>query len=102
MVHLKGGRALPACNVPQPCRIVTRAGRQCLSVGAKCNTGDNIRVSLEDTTFRITVRVAVRVICNVKGTVRLRVRDYGSSEDQRYAATYKHDQRVTTQSGLLE
>ena len=81
MVHLEGGRALAACNVPQPCRIVFRAGRQCLSVGAKCNTGDPMRVSLEDTTFRITVRVAVRVMCNVKGTVRLRVRDYGSSED---------------------
>ena len=81
MVHLESGRVLAACDVPQPCRIVFGAGRQCHSVGTKCNTADSMRVSLEDTTFRITVRVAVRVMCNVKGTVRLRVRDYGSSED---------------------
>jgi len=50
-VHLEDGRALPTCNVPQPYRFVIRAGRQCLSVGAKCNTGDLIRVSLEDETL---------------------------------------------------
>jgi len=49
--HLESGRALAACNVPQPCRLIRRAGRQCLSVGAKCNTGDSRRVSLEDTTL---------------------------------------------------
>ena len=49
MVYLKGGRALAASDVPQPCRIVKGAGRQCLSVGAKCNTADGVRVSLEHT-----------------------------------------------------
>ena len=49
MVHLEGGRALAACNVPQPCGVVARAGRQCLPVDAECNTIDPIGMTLEKT-----------------------------------------------------
>ena len=70
MVHLEGGRALAACNVPQSCRLVKRSGRQRLSVNTKCNTSDTVRVSLKErNTLRITAHVAVRVMCNVRVTL---------------------------------
>ena len=47
MMHLEGGRALAASNVPQPCCLVLGAGRQCLSVEAKYDTVDPKRMSLE-------------------------------------------------------
>ena len=103
MVHLEGGRALAACNVPQSCRLVIRSGRQRLSVNTKCNIADTVRVSLEErNTVRITARVAVRVMCKVRVRLRVRVRDYVSSQGQRYAAINNHNQRFRRHSGVLE